>query len=319
MRNQTRIAALAVALASALGVMRSTPGLAQFKSGIQMVLLTVTVTDRAGHYVPGLTPAAFTIFEDGQPQTLSYFAAVDAPVDLALLLDNSSSMQVDFRLAQDAACGLTRQLRSGDRVALSGIASHTFNAQTLTADLGRVEQAIRSMEAFGPTAIYEGVYVLFRELQRGPGGASEARRRAIVLLSDGLDNASRVEFDHVLDSVRRGDIVVYVVLLDRSLKGQMDREESGEALRARFAMGSLARESGGRIFTPQAASELPGIYDTVARELRNQYLLGYSPKRQEGDGSFRRITVGVQHPDAVRARTRAGYFAVAPRATRASR
>ena len=320
MRNHTRIAAPAVALASALGIMGSTPGLAQFKSGIQTVLLTVTVTDRAGHYVAGLTPDAFTIFEDGKAQTLSYFAAVDAPVDLALLLDNSSSMQVDFRLAQDAACGLTRQLRPGDRVALSGIASHTFNAQTLTSDLGRVEQSIRSMEAFGPTAIYEGVYVLFRELQRQPGGpsGSEVRRRAIVLLSDGLDNASRVEFDHVLDSVRRGDIVVYVILLDRGLKGQMDREESGEALRARFAMGSLARESGGRIFTPQAASELPGIYDTVARELRNQYLLGYSPRRQEGDGTFRRITVGVQHPDAVRARTRAGYFAVAPRA-RASR
>jgi Ca-activated chloride channel homolog len=318
MRTQVRIAALAVALAAAIGVMSSTPGLAQFKSGIEMVPLTVTVTDRAGRYVPGLTAAAFTIFEDGRPQTLSYFAAVDTPVDLALLLDNSSSMRWDFRRAQDAACGLTRSLRPGDRVALSGIAPDTFNTQALTSDPGRVEQAIRSMEASGSTAIYEGVYVLLREFQRERRAASEARRRAIVLLSDGLDTASHVGADQVLDSVRRGDIVVYVILLDRGLKGAFDREESSASLQARFAMASLARESGGRIFTPQTASELPAIYDTVAHELRNQYLLGYTPARQEGDGSFRRISVGVQHADAVQARTRAGYYAVAQRAARAA-
>lgn len=318
MRNQLRTAALAVALAAAIGVMRSAPGLAQFKSGIQMVPLTVTVTDRAGRYVPGLTAADFTIFEDGRRQTVSYFAAVDAPVDLALLLDNSSSMHSDFRLAQEAACGLTRQLRPGDRVALSGIASHTFNAQTLTSDLSRVDQAIRSMEPSNDTALYEAVYVLLRGLQREHRTASEVRRRAIVLFSDGLDTASRVEFDYVLDSVRRSDIVVYVILLGRGLKNAIDGEESKEALRARFVMGSLARESGGRMFTPQKASELAAIYDAVAHELRSQYLLGYMPERQDGDGAFRRISVAVHHPDAVQARTRAGYYAVAQRTARAA-
>jgi len=310
MRSQLRIILLAVALAAALGIVRSTGALAQFKSGIQMVPLTVTVTDQAGRYVPGLGATAFTVFEDGRRQSLSYFAAVDAPIDLALLLDNSSSMRSDFRLAQDAACGLTRELKAGDRVALSGITSRTFATQMLTPDLGRVDQAIRSMEASGETAIYEGVYVLLRQLQREYGAAPEPRRRAIVLLSDGLDNASHVEFEHVLDSVRRADIVIYVILLDRGLKDAMDREEGSEALKARFSLGVLARDSGGRLFTPHAASELPGIYETISRELRNQYLLGYTPERPDGDGAFRRISVSVQHPEAVRARTRAGYYAV---------
>ena len=105
MENHLRIVAVTIALAVGIGVLISTPGFAQFKSGTQMVPLTVTVTDRAGHYVPDLPAAAFTIFEDGKPQTVSHFAALEAPVDLALLLDNSSSMRPDFPLAQEAAFG----------------------------------------------------------------------------------------------------------------------------------------------------------------------------------------------------------------------
>lgn len=317
MRNQLRIAVVAASLAPLIGVMGSTVGLAQYKSGTQIVPLTVTVTDRSGRYVAGLPAAAFTIFEDGRRQTLAYFSAVDAPVDLALLLDNSSSMRSDFRLAQEAACGLARRMRTADRVALSGISSETFIAQPLTSDLDRVDQAIRTMQVFGPTAIYEGLYVLLRELQRAHHAESEPRRRAIVLLSDGLDTASRIEFDHVLDSVRRSDVVVYVILLERDIKAAINSDESSEAFRARFAMRSLARESGGHIFTPQIAGELPAIYDAIAHELRHQYLLGYTPERQDADGAFRRISVAVHHPAVVQARTRAGYYAVPTRTARA--
>jgi Ca-activated chloride channel family protein len=308
----TALVVVAALLAGAL----TTTAIAQFRSGIQMVPLTVTVTNRTGRYVPGLTAAQFTVFEDGKPQDLSYFSAVDSPVDVAFLLDTSSSMMRDLPLAQEAACGLTRRLKPGDRAAVAGVSAHMVEAQPMTDDLSLVEKAIRTIRASGATAIYEAVYVLLRAFERQSRNASVPRRQAIILLSDGLDNASRIEFDDVRDTLRHSDVILYVILLDRELRSGLHSTESRFAVQASFAMRALARDSGGRIFTAQDGSELSGIYDVISRELANQYLLGYTPARQDSDGSFRRIAVQVRHSEATEARTRPGYFAAMQRAGR---
>jgi Ca-activated chloride channel homolog len=315
MAKHSLMTALVAGAAFAVTAMSSAP-LAQFRSGIQMVPLTVTVTNRVGRPVSGLTSSQFTILEDGARQTLSYFSTVESPVDVAFLLDTSSSMNRELPLAREAACGLARRLRPGDRGAVAGVAENMFEAQPLTTDVASVEGAIRSIHASGATAIYEAVYILIRQFERSNRNAPELRRKAIVLLSDGLDNASRIDFDDLLDSVRRSDVVIYIVLLDRDLRNAMGSSESSSAVQAEFAMRSLARDSGGRMFTPQSGAELSGIYDTIAYELGNQYVLGYIPTRQDSDGSFRRIAVHVRHPDAAQARTRAGYYAVAQRVSR---
>jgi VWFA-related protein len=294
----------------------SSSGLAQFRSGIQMVPLTVTVMNRSGRPVVGLTPAQFFIYEDGQRQTLSYFSSVDSPVDVAFLLDTSSSMARDLPLAQEAACGLTRRLKPGDRGAVAGVSQHVIETQPMTPDLTLVEKAIRTISAAGATAIYEAVYILLREFERQNRAASGPRRQTIILLSDGLDNASRIEFDDLLETVRRGNVIIYVILLDRELEYALHSSESRYAVQASFAMRALARESGGRMFTAQSGAELSGIYDVISNELANQYLLGYAPARQESDGSFRRIAVQVRYSEAAEARTRAGYYAVAQRLSR---
>lgn len=313
MRNHSRIALLVATVALATAVMTAT-GLAQFRSGIQVVPLTVTVSNRAGGYVPDLSPSDFMIFEDGKPQTLSLFAAVSSPIDLALVLDNSSSMTEDFHSAQEAACGLTRRLKPGDRAALSGTVRNTFNAHPMTADLRRIDSAIRLMQVFGSTAIYDATYILLRQLQREGRIATEGRRQVIVLLSDGVDNASHVDGEELLDSVRRSDVAVYVILLGDEIREAIGGKGRAGATQAWFAMNALARESGGRMFTPHSASELPAIYDAIALELSNQYLIGYTPQRQDADGKFRRISVRVQHPEVAQARTRAGYYALPRRA-----
>ena len=317
MAKHSLMTVLVAGVGFAVGAMSSAP-LAQFRSGTQMVPLTVTVTNRMGRPVSGLTSSHFTILEDGARQTLSYFSTVESPVDVAFLLDTSSSMNRELPLAREAACGLARRLRPGDRGAVAGVAENMFEAQPLTPDVASVERAIRSIHASGATAIYEAVYIRMREFERSGRNGSELRRRAIVLLSDGLDNASRIDFDDLLDSVRRSDVVIYVILLDRDLRNAMASSESASAVQAEFAMRSLARESGGRMFTPQSGAELSGIYDTIAYELGTQYVLGYIPTRQDSDGSFRRIAVHVRHPDAAQARTRAGYYAVAQRVSRRS-
>ena len=130
----------------------------------------------------------------------------------------------------------------------------------------------------------------------------------MVLLSDGIDTASHVTFEDVLDLVRRVEATVYVVSLGeepalvKNVLGDRSTFESAHALRR------LARESGGRLFTPRTARELPAIYDAIAAELSHQYVIGYLPS-QGADGTFRRISVGVLQPRAGVARTRAGYYA----------
>jgi Ca-activated chloride channel family protein len=282
---------------------------AVYRSGVELVPLTVTVTDRGGRYVPNLTAADFAIFEDGRRQVISHFSADRVPVDLGILLDTSSSMQDDLALAQQAASGLVRKLREGDRGAVVGIASTVRFHQSMTSDLARVETALRSTHARGNTALYDAIYIALRQYQQEHLTTSEVRRRAIVLLSDGIDTSSHVAFDDVLDLVRRVEVTVYVVSLGAD--PTMLRGDAGErtSFESAHALSTLARESGGRLFTPHTSVELPAIYDSIGQELSNQYVIGYVSSGPSTGGIFRHISVGVLQPHVGMARTRAGYYA----------
>ena len=282
----------------------------RYKSGVELVPLTVTVTDRAGHYVPNLTAADFAVFEEGWPQVVSHFAAGHVPLDVGFLIDTSSSMRDNLPLAQKAARGLVGQLGDGDRGAVTGIASTVLLHQPMTPDLARVDAALRSTHANGNTALYEALYVALRQYQRERADSSEVRRRVIVLLSDGVDTSSHVTFEDVLDQVRRGDVTIYVVSLadDPSLlRGGAGTERV--SFESAHALSRFASESGGRLFTPRTARELPAIYEAIGQELGNQYVIGYVPAGSGGDGSFRHVSVGVLQPRVGLARTRTGYYA----------
>jgi VWFA-related protein len=139
-----------------VGVIRPVPAGAQsgaFKSGVELVPLTVTVTDRAGRHVPNLTGADFAVFEEGRRQVISHFAVSHVPVDLGILLDTSSSMRDTLAVAQKAGSGLVQQLGEGDRAAVTGIASTVVFHQSMTPDLTRVHAALRSTQADGETAL----------------------------------------------------------------------------------------------------------------------------------------------------------------------
>jgi Ca-activated chloride channel homolog len=305
-------AVLVVGVVLGVGVMGPVRAGAQsgaYKSGVELVPLTVTVTDRAGRYVPDLTGADFAVFEEGKRQVISHFAAVHVPVDLGILLDTSGSMRDTLAVAQKAGAGLVQQLSEGDRAAVVGIASTVVFHQSMTPDLTRVDAALRSTHADGETALYDAVYVALRQHQQERLRSSEVRRRVIVLLSDGIDTSSHVTFDDVLDLVRRVDVTVYVVSLaaDPTLLPGLSADR--RSFESAHALSSLARESGGRLFTPRAAHELPAIYDAIGQELSNQYVLGYVPSEPAADGMFRHISVGVLQPRAGMARTRAGYYA----------
>lgn len=190
-----------------------------FKSGVDMVPLTVTATDTAGNYRTGLTETDFVVFEDGVQQTLSFFAKDHVPVDVAFVIDTSASMQSDLPLFKQAAHGLVRLLREGDRGAVVDVKNSVRAPQSLTDDHARVEAAIDGLRASGSTAMYDGVYTALKEFERERRHHPDVRRQAHVLLSDGLDNASHLTFEATTDLARRLDISIYTIALrghDRS-------------------------------------------------------------------------------------------------------
>jgi Ca-activated chloride channel family protein len=302
----------AFAVVVTLALVAPAPAAAQnapIKSGVDMVSLTVTVTDTAGKYVSGLTNGDFKVFEDGVEQSLSFFATDAVPLDLALVLDTSGSMKQDLPLVQNAALGLVHKLREGDRGAVVEVKDRAAFPQSLTADLSLVEAAVRGLTTSGSTALYDTLYIVLKEFDRERKATADVRRQALVLLTDGLDNKSRLSFEDVMDLARRVGVSIYVIALRGDVALIPRAELDGSILSAEYTMGSVARESGGRTFFPKSARELPTIYGAIAQELCNQYELGYMPVRPAGDGSFRRVTVNVSPQTNALARTRTGYYA----------
>jgi VWFA-related protein len=265
----------------------------------------VTVTDAAGRHVKNLTADDFTILEDGVPQPLAVFASGQVPLDLALVVDVSASMTPHLPIVRKAANGLLRSLRTGDRATLGALNHALAVPEPLTADLSRVTAVVDTLAASGGTALYNGLYVVLKEFARDRAAWSDIRRQVIVLLSDGLDTASHVDLDDVMELAQRGGVRIYAVSVPGVGLPKKRTRLDGRVLHAEYVMRLLAREAGGRSFFPQTPRELPAIYDDIAVELANQYELGYLPAAT-GDGrAFRRLAVRV---DNAVARTRSGYF-----------
>ena len=276
-----------------------------FKSRVDMVALTVSVTDANGQSVAGLSADDFVIFEDGVRQELILFGSDGVPVDVALVVDTSSSMTTALPMVKLAASGLVKTLRNGDRAAVVDVKDSTRVPQPLTRDLMQVEAAIGRLTPRGSTALHDAIYITLRQFARERIALpEEARRHAVIVLSDGVDTASHVAFEAITELARNLDVTIYTI----ALRDQLSSDPGiREALRgATWEMGSLARETGGRAFFPASALALQGIYDTIGRELANQYALGYVSSAA-GAGAFRRIGLKLLPPAEGTPRTRAGY------------
>jgi VWFA-related protein len=308
-RTGTLSLAAATALMLTLPAFREVASLeqAQFRTGVDLVSLTVTVTDNANKYVKGLTSNDFVVMEDGKPQLLAFFAAESVPLDLAIVIDASGSMGGDLAIVQQAAIGLARTLGPRDRAAVVEIKLAAQFTQPLTSDRASIESAIRRVEPGGHTGLYNGLYVLLREFAQQRLHNKEIRRQAMVILSDGADNASHVEFDEVADLARRSGVSTYVIAPKTRLRLLATGREHQEMSRAAYSMNMLVRDSGGLMFSAQKIADLPRIYMAVANELANQYELGYVPAPRSGEERFRRLSVQVLGRNDARARTRTGY------------
>jgi Ca-activated chloride channel homolog len=274
-----------------------------FRGGVEVVSLAITVMDRSGRHVSGLEQGHFQVFEDGVLQDIVYFSRQHQPVALTLLIDTSTSMEQKLPIAQQAAIGFARQLRPSDVAAVIGFDSRPDILQTFTSDKMLLEQAIRRTRAGGSTSLYNAIYIGLRELQRGKAAEGEpVRRQAIVVLSDGEDTTSLLDYEEVLELAKRAETAVYAI----GLRSRNEAPTKGFR-EAEFVLRSLAQQTGGREFFVDDARALPAIYQQIADELANQYAIGYMSKNSRRDGAYRRIVVRVDSPDAV-ARTKQGYY-----------
>jgi Ca-activated chloride channel family protein len=298
MPRARRLAALAFAV---LWVASAAAQQGRFRGGVELVSLNVTVTEGT-KYITDLNQEEFEVFEDGAKQTLSFFSRVQQPIALAILLDTSNSMEEKIATAQEAAVGFARRMHKEDAIEVIDFNSQVRIAQGFTNDVNALERAIRATTVNGSTSLYNAVYIALKDLKKQRAtSAEEIRRQAIVVLSDGDDTSSLVEYDEVLDLAKRSETAIYAIGLRQQDTGRPRFKE------AEFVLRQLSQETGGRVFFPTSVSELPKIYEQISEELASQYSLAYTSKNPLRNGAWRQIVVRVTR-QGLTARTRRGYF-----------
>jgi Ca-activated chloride channel family protein len=295
-----RVATLGAACACLFAV-TLVGGQEHFRAGVELVSLNVTVSEGA-RFVTGLEQDDFEVFEDGTKQAVTFFSRVQQPIALAILLDTSNSMEEKLATAQEAAVGFVRRMRKDDAMEVIEFNSQVRIPQPFTTDKTALERAIRQTTVNGSTSLYNAIYVSLRELKKERAvSAEDIRRQAIVVLSDGDDTSSLVEYEEVLNLAKRSETAIYAIGLRQAESGRPRFKE------AEFVLRQLTQETGGRVFFPTSIGELAKIYEQISEELASQYSIAYTSKNPMRNGAWRRIDVRVNKP-GLTARARRGYY-----------
>ena len=265
-------------------------------SEVASVLLEAGVYDRKGRFVTGLNSAGFTVKEDGVAQAIDLVSHERVPATFALLIDSSQSMSRRFDFVKDAASRLTAFLRPKDSVIVAPFAKRLGALTGPTGDRKTIIEAIQHVEPTGGTAILDSLIELSERLPRAED------RRSVILISDGYDQHSHASFEEALSAAKGAGITIYVVgiggVAGISLKGERELKR-------------LANETGGRVFFPPRGEELANVYDQLAADAQNRYLVTYTPTNTARDGAWRSVSLTTSS-DQYLVRTRAGYRAPKP-------
>lgn len=270
-----------------------------FRAGVDLVTFGVTVTDRQGAIVTGLSRDDFDIIEDGTPQRIDHFTdgggeAALNQIHVGLMLDTSASMERDLHLARSAAIKFLNLLPQSEDITLVDFDTEVRVTRYPQRDFARVVERIRGRKPDGWTALYDalGVYL--------DGAASQEGRPTLVLYTDGADSRSNLSFSEVIDLLRASHATVYAI-------GLM-RHSGGGRFDSRMRLQAIAETTGGQAYFPAALEDLDATYAKVLEEISAQYQLGYLSRNQTADGQWRKVEIKVKRPD-VKVRTRKGYFA----------
>jgi Ca-activated chloride channel homolog len=280
-----------------------------FRKDVDEVMLHATVVDDKQHIITNLDRAAFTVFEDGKPQSIISFHHVDIPVAMGIVIDNSGSMREKRAKVNQAALNLVRSSNPNDEVFVVNFNDEQYLDQDFTHDLRKMKEALEKIDARGGTALYDAVVASADHLRQN----ARLEKKVVFLVTDGEDNASSETLEQAIKQLQQeGGPSVYTL----GLLGDEDHPK-----RARKALQIIADHTGGIAFFPKTLDEVDAISRTIANDIRNQYAIGYKPTSPKKAGEFRQIKVEAKakgHGKLV-VRTKTGYYAGAVSASSDSR
>jgi Ca-activated chloride channel family protein len=270
-----------------------------------LVLIPVTVTDRNGRTVPGLEKEHFTLFENSARQDIIHFTSEDAPASIGIVFDASGSMRSKMTKAREAVNNLLNGANPDDEFFFVRFSTEARLTVPMTHRVEDIRDQLSSLRTNGTTALLDGVRMAITEMEH-----ARHSRKAIVIISDGEDNASLWTVPELKKAVREHEIVIYSIGLP-ALPGEgtdcIPGRRCGTAL-----LKEISTQTGGRLFVVRQMEELPGVTATIGEWLRHQYVLGYVPNRPEKDGTYRKVEVRLERPKGypkMTAAWRQGYYA----------
>jgi len=272
--------------------------LAQFVSNTRLVELHASVVNRKGQLITNLPRDAFKVYENGQPQVIKIFKQEDVPVSLGIIIDDSGSMQSKRQGVEAAALAMVRASNPQDEVFIVNFNDDAYLDVPFTSDIRKMEQGLARIDSRGGTAMRDAINMSLDYMK----AQAKRDKKVLMVITDGNDNASLVSLEKVVMRANQSGTLIYAI-------GLFSDEDRHEATKAKRALNELTSASGGVAYYPKSLTEVSGLALEVAKDIRNQYTIAYSPSIQDLDGSYRQIKVVCNAPGKPTVRTRSGYYA----------
>jgi len=277
------------------------------KIDTELVQFDVTVIDQNNNPIYGLHKEDFTVYEDKVKQQVEYVSSEEIPISFGLVIDTSGSMRSKIKTISDASLDLIKQKRDDDEGFVVQFKTDYEVVQEFTQDENDLEYAIGQLFTSGGTSLLDAIISSSNYAhQKG-----KRRRKAIIVISDGLEQNSLVKEQQVIEAIKENEVQLYMI-------GFLEKEEGNPfikspAQKAKELLTHLAEDSGGRAFFPTSLKEIPMIAAQIAKDLRTQYIVSYYPSNEKRDGAYRKLRVDIAPKGNQRfvARARQGYYAQA--------
>jgi VWFA-related protein len=268
---------------------------------VDEVNVVFTVTDKRDHFVKDLTENDFRVIDNNKPANIQSFSRqTDLPLRVGLLIDSSNSVRDRFKFEQEAAIEFLNQIIRPryDKAFVIGFDTTPEVTQDFTDDSQALSHGVRMLRAGGGTAMYDAIYFACRDKLMNADKGLVATRRAIILLSDGEDNQSRVSREEAVEMAQRAEVIIYAI----------STNTSGIKLRGDKILEYFAAQTGGKAFFPFKIEDVASDFTEIADELRSQYAISYKPADFIADGKYRKIEI-VAENKKYHVRARKGYYA----------
>lgn len=277
-------------------------GVTTLKTTVNEVNLIFTVTDKHGHYIPNLQQSDFALLDDQKApaHVNSFHQQINLPLRVGIMIDTSTSIHSRFQFEQESATDFLLQVLKArsDRAFVMGFDVTPTLTSDWTNDLDALETGVKRLSPGGGTALYDAVYTACRDKLLDRFRTQEPVRKAIILLSDGDDNQSRVYLSEAIKECQRSDTIIYTISTNWTpSRGEGDK-----------VMSQLAEETGGLPLFPASVEEVSTAFKSIEEALRSQYALTYTPADFRSDGAFRTIYLYC-NDRRYQVRSRKGYFA----------